>query len=158
MTTNRIYTLRSLILTLAFILGITAAGYSQSNSSSDELKQSINETYTQLTQLLKSGKVDEIARRFYTEDAKFFPPTGGVAEGPEAIGKAFGGLVQAGLVVVPEAQEVESSGDMAYEYGIGTLYNEDGKVVQKERYIVVWKKEGTQWKMYRDFVKGLPMK
>lgn len=151
---------KSLIIGIAtfiftfFSVGLSTS-FAQSGNSSDMLKQSINSSYKKLTQAIKDGDAAKIASQFYTEDAKFYPPNGGVAEGRMQIEQAFGGLINAGLVVSPEAQEVERLGDAVYEYGIATLHNKEGKMLGKERYIVIWKKEGDSWKMYRDFVKGI---
>jgi|GEM_PF-4415338 len=151
-------TLNTFLFSLIFILTANISCHAQTNNSSESLKKTINENYAQLTQFIKDGNPSAIANNFYTKNAKFYPPNGGVAEGREAIGKAFGGLIQAGLIIEPKAEEVERYGEAAYEYGIATLYNKEGKELGKERYIVIWKMEDGQWKMYRDFVKGQKIK
>lgn len=132
--------------------------YAQVNNSSEELKETINENYTQFTQFIKENKPGELAENLYTEDTKFYPPNGGMAEGIDGVTKVFEGMINAGLVIEPEAQEVEIFGDEhAYEYGIGTVYNKEGKEIGQERYICIWKNLDGEWKIYRDFVKGQQM-
>lgn len=46
--------------------------------------------------------------------------------------------------------EVESHGDTAYEVGKLELRGADGKVLDRGKYVVIWKKEGTSWKLHRD--------
>lgn len=127
------------ILTLSFIIilsvGITI-GHAQTNSS-EELKETINASYSQFTQFIKDNKPAELAETLYTNDYKFYPPNGGMVEGTEGVTKAFEALIGAELIIEPEAQEVEIFGDYAYEYGIGTVYNEDGNEIRKERYVCV---------------------
>ncbi len=124
--------------------------------TSDELKQTINDHYRQFAQFLNDGKPSQLAETHYTEDAKFYPPNGGVVEGKEGIMKVFEGMVSAGLVIAPEAHEVEVFGDHAYEYGVGIIYKGEEQISQ-QRYICIWKNIDGQWKIYRDFVKGIEM-
>lgn len=130
--------------------------YAQANNSA-ELKQAINDNYEQFTQLIKDNKPGELAEALYTNDAKFYPPNGGMVEGTEGVTKAFKGLIGAGLVIEPEAQEVKIFGSHAYEYGIGTVYNKEGKKIHEERYVCIWKNIDGDWKIYRDLVQGVPI-
>jgi len=125
--------------------------------SSEELKKTINESYVQFTQYIKDNKPAELAANLYTKDAKFYPPNGVMVEGMEGVTKAFKGLIGAGLVIEPEAQEVEIFGNHAYEYGIGTVYDKEGKKIRQERYVCIWKNVDGNWKIYRDLVQGIPI-
>lgn len=154
---NKSKTLYTFLFSLVFILIANINCHAQTNNSSEALKKTINENYTQLTQFIKDGNPSAIANNFYTKNAKFYPPNGGVAEGREAIEKAFGGLIQAGLIIEPKAEEVENYGEAVYEYGIATLYNKEGEKLGQERYICIWKNIDGEWKIYRDFVKGKKM-
>ncbi|MDR8394287.1 DUF4440 domain-containing protein [Aliifodinibius sp. S!AR15-10] len=125
--------------------------------NSEELKKTINDSYAQLTQFIIDNKPGELAETLYTKDAKFYPPNGGMVEGTEGVTKAFDGLIGAGLIIEPEAQEVEIFGNHAYEYGIGTVSDKEGKEIQQERYVCIWKNIDGQWKIYRDLVQGIPI-
>jgi ketosteroid isomerase-like protein len=94
----------------------------------------------------------------YTNDAKFYPPNGMMVEGTEGITKAFEGMIDAGLIIEPKAQEVEIFGAHAYEYGIGSVYNREGEKLREERYVCVWKHVEGDWKIYRDLVQGVEIK
>ena len=124
-------------------------------NKSEALKKTINESYTQFTQFIKDNKPAELAETIYTKDAKFYPPNGGMVEGIEGVTKAFEGLIGAGLVIEPEAQEVEIFGEHAYEYGIGTVSDKEGKQIRRERYVCIWKNVDGTWKIYRDLVQGI---
>lgn len=155
---NKTKTLQLWILTFMILLtaNITTV-YAQTNDS-EELKKTINDKYKQFTQFITENKPAELATTLYTEDAKFYPPNGIFVQGRKGVTKAFKGMIGAGLVIKPEAQEVEIFGNHAYEYGIGTVYNEDGKEIRKERYVCIWKKVDDDWKIYRDIVQGIEMK
>jgi ketosteroid isomerase-like protein len=46
--------------------------------------------------------------------------------------------------------EAKGFGDTAYEVGKYTLSGDSGKVNDRGKYIVIWRKVGGQWKLYRD--------
>jgi uncharacterized protein (TIGR02246 family) len=87
----------------------------------------------------------------YTTGGQAFPPNGDVVRGREAIAKFWKGVMDAGvkgvkLVVV----EVEAHGDVAHEVGTYALTGEGGKTLDSGKYIVVWKRDGGQWRLHRD--------
>ena len=49
-----------------------------------------------------------------------------------------------------EAVETEGYGDTASEVGKYTLEGEGGQVLDRGKYIVIWKQEEGQWKLHRD--------
>lgn len=51
-----------------------------------------------------------------------------------------------------EAIEVEGYGDTASEVGRYTLEGEGGQVLDKGKFIVIWKQEAGQWKLHRDII------
>jgi ketosteroid isomerase-like protein len=56
-----------------------------------------------------------------------------------------------------EILEVEGLGDTATEISTFTLQGEGGLVLDKGKYMVIWKLEEGQWKMHRDiFNSSLP--
>jgi ketosteroid isomerase-like protein len=126
-------------------------------NNSEQLKKTINESYKQFTQYIKDDEPAKLAETLYTKNAKFYPPNGGMVEGTKGVTRAFKGLIGAGLVIEPEAKEVEIFGNHAYEYGIGTVYNKEGKKIRQERYVCIWKNVDGEWKIYRDLVQGIPI-
>jgi ketosteroid isomerase-like protein len=135
--------------------GVNLTMLSAQTKNASELKSTINANYDQFTQFILDNKPAKLAKTLYTRDAKFYTPNGMIAEGTEGVTQAFKGLIDAGLVISPEAQEVEIFGDHAYEYGIGTVLNKDGSKVREERYVCIWKKVDGEWKIYRDLVQGV---
>jgi ketosteroid isomerase-like protein len=45
---------------------------------------------------------------------------------------------------------VEANGDSAYEVGQYELTDQSGKVLDKGKYVVIWKLDGGRWKLHRD--------
>ena len=46
--------------------------------------------------------------------------------------------------------EVEKHGHTANEVGELEIRGADGQVLDRAKYIVIWKKEGSAWKLHRD--------
>lgn len=87
----------------------------------------------------------------YASNAQLFPPNGGVVNGSAAITPVWKGAFEAGVKKVTlETTETEKAGDRIIETGNYVLAGADGKPMDNGKYIVVWKKENGQWKLYRD--------
>jgi uncharacterized protein (TIGR02246 family) len=86
----------------------------------------------------------------YTEDAQVIAPGAPVAEGRAAIQAAWQKVIDSGVKNVSlNTEDVESAGDLAYETGIVKLVGSDG-ATSSARYLVVWKRAGSDWKLHRD--------
>ncbi len=87
----------------------------------------------------------------YTKDGEIMPPNTKVVSGPRALERLFRSFWKAGDTVIKlETVETDGSGDFAYEVGKYTLSGKTGKVNDRGKYIVVWKKVAGHWKLYRD--------
>jgi ketosteroid isomerase-like protein len=87
----------------------------------------------------------------YAIDAQLFPPNGAVITGNTAIGPVWKGAFDSGVKKATlETTETETAGDRIIETGRYTLAGADGKALDTGKYMVVWKKEGGTWKLYRD--------
>ena len=87
----------------------------------------------------------------YTDSAQLLPAQSDFVTGTEAIGQFWQAAFDSGLKGISLVTlEVESQGDTAYEVGKLELRDADGKVVDRTKYVVIWKKEGASWKLHRD--------
>jgi uncharacterized protein (TIGR02246 family) len=84
----------------------------------------------------------------YAEDAILYPPGAGAVSGRKAIAAAFEPMLGAPLSL--RTSEVKQSGDYAVETGTWTLAGPDGKPADDGKYVVVWKRSGKSWLMWRD--------
>jgi hypothetical protein len=54
--------------------------------------------------------------------------------------------------------EAESLGDTAWDAGTYLIKSADGNVLDKGKYVTIWKRENGQWKLHRDiFNSDLPV-
>ena len=87
----------------------------------------------------------------YATDAQLFPPGGAVVNGNTAIGPFWKGAFDSGVKKATlETTATEKAGDRIIETGQYTLSGADGTTLDAGKYMVVWKKEGNNWKLYRD--------
>jgi len=86
----------------------------------------------------------------YSEDARVIAPGAPAASGRAAIAAFWQKTIDSGVKDVRlETLEVESSGDLASETGEVALVAKDGSP-SRARYVVVWKRVGGRWLLYRD--------
>lgn len=90
----------------------------------------------------------------YASDAKILPPGADIIEGKEAIKKRW---VLPDGVSVPHHKispvEIKVIGDYAYDMGYyegKTRRADQSEVSWKGKYLIVWKKEKGDWKIYMD--------
>ncbi len=94
----------------------------------------------------------------YTENGQVMPPNSDFVTGQQSIQMFWQAVMEMG---VKEAKlqilEVEGHGDKAIELSTFTLQGEGGTVLDKGKYVVIWKQEDGHWKLHRDiFNSSLP--
>lgn len=98
------------------------------------------------------AKGDAVAvGKMYTKTAKLLAPNVGLLKGTKAITGFWQGAVNMGIKgAVLKTQDVEKLGTTAIEVGAYTLLGDGGAKLDEGKYLVVWKKEGREWKLHRD--------
>ena len=87
----------------------------------------------------------------YTSDAELYPPHADVVKGNTSIEPVWKGAFEAGVKSVSlETVSADPAGDNVIETGRYTLSGADGQLVDIGKYIVVWKQEKGDWKLYLD--------
>lgn len=87
----------------------------------------------------------------YTEDGLVMPPNSDFVRGHEALQGFWQAIMDMGIKeATMDIIEVDDLGDTAIEVSKYTMQGEGGQVLDEGKYIVVWKQEDGQWKMYRD--------
>jgi uncharacterized protein (TIGR02246 family) len=91
----------------------------------------------------------------YTEDGALMPPGAPIAQGRQAIEKAWSGMMATPgfeLTFEPTAIVVSSGGDMAMDRGTyrSSWTGPDGTLTDSGKYVVVWRNVGGDWKAAAD--------
>jgi uncharacterized protein (TIGR02246 family) len=106
------------------------------------------------------GDIAAVAN-MYAEDAIAFPPDSDMVKGRAAIEALWKSFRETGAKSVEfEIVVVTSSGNLAAETGIATLHVQPagaGEATIKVKYVVVWKKKGATWQLFRDIWNNMPM-
>ncbi|MFC3416148.1 YybH family protein [Algoriphagus hitonicola] len=115
----------------------------------DTAKKEIQEANQNFMSLVAAGDSVGLANA-YTADAKFMAPGGPSVQGRANIQSAMHGMIQSGITAVDlRLENVYGTADLIAEEGELTLFVGE-QAVSTEKYIVLWKKEDGQWKLFRD--------
>ncbi len=87
----------------------------------------------------------------YTEDAELFPPGAPPVKGKAGIQQYWKGAIDAGLKhLALTTRTVEAHGDTAHEIGTAAMKDDAGAVTGTGKYVVIWKRVGSDWKLHHD--------
>ena len=115
----------------------------------DPLK-AIEEANADFSRAYANGDPRAVAE-MYTEKARLLPPNAKVVEGRKGIEDFWKGVMDAGVKEIElKTVEVESFGETIIEQGMATLYGKDKVVIDRGKYIVLWKRVAAKWKLHRD--------
>ena len=93
----------------------------------------------------------EVIGNLYGEDAKILPPNMDMLEGKDSIQAFWRGALEMGIKSYqPEILEVEYSGNLGFFVGKYTLYGNENQVINKGKFLTVFKNIDGEWKVYRD--------
>ncbi len=134
----------------ACMLGAVLAMVVAAQAQPGDVRAQIDKANAAFVAAFAKGDAAAIAA-MYTTDAQAFPPNSDIVRGRAAIQKLWEGAMGMGVKSVKlQATEVESHGTMAHEVGTYAMIGADGKEIDHGKYIVIWKREGTAWKLHRD--------
>ena len=87
----------------------------------------------------------------YTENGQLLPPGSDLVTGAAAIQTFWQGAMDMGIKTASlKTVETEGHGDTVIEIGKYTLSGETGNIMDRGKYLVIWKQVGGQWKLHRD--------
>ena len=131
------------VLTCVFISTIAVA-------AQNDARPAIEAANKQFIAAVAKGDAAALAG-MYTAAGVAFPPNGEPTKGRAAIQKMWQGVIASGIKgATLTTSEVETHGDTAYEVGNYEMKVDGGKVVDRGKYIVIWKREQGQWRLHRD--------
>lgn len=146
---------RLLALVVAFLAAGSAAGCVAMGDPA-AVEQEIRDLDKKWVGAVVRGDVATIVG-FYAPDGAFLLPNAPPAEGPEAIGEAWKGLMSLpnfSLNFRPTRIDVAASGDLATDIGTYDLAfsSNGGRVRDEGKYVLVWKKINGEWKVLADIL------
>jgi ketosteroid isomerase-like protein len=135
---------------LAAALVVTLVAVQTAFAQSAQARKAIESASAEFSAAFAKGDAAKIAA-MYTADAKAYPPGAAVVSGTAEIQKMWQGMIDSPVKSLElTTEEVEASGNFAYETGRFLLKDAGGQTVDQGKYIVVWKRDGAAWKLHRD--------
>jgi uncharacterized protein (TIGR02246 family) len=119
-------------------------------STATEIRGAITAANENFMAASKRGDAAGLAA-LYTENGQVLPPNGDLVAGQGAIQIFWQAVMDMGIQEARlEIVEVEAHGDTAIEVSTFTLHGEGGQLLDRGKYVVIWKREDGQWKLRRD--------
>lgn len=86
----------------------------------------------------------------YASGALLMPPHSEIINSATGIQKFWQGIMDLGTSASIETVEIQDAGDMAIEIGRYSITLSNGATADRGKYLVVWKQEGGEWRLFRD--------
>lgn len=133
-----------LIYSALFIAGCTK----KNAMTNDDIKQIIIKTNDTVRTTLKNGDPNYVIN-LHTQDAIQFLPNGTEVVGHEALRTFYEKIASLGIDIKSTTLSIEKlSDDTVFEVGTFTSTSKTG-VQSLGKYIIIWKKIGENWKIYK---------
>jgi uncharacterized protein (TIGR02246 family) len=119
-------------------------------AQSDLIREAIENANRRLETTYRTRDPGAVAD-LYTEDGQLFPTGAEPIVGRPGIAQFWRGVMDLGIVDARlETQEVDAQGHTAIEVGRYTLFGEGNHVLDRGKYIVIWKQSLGEWRLHRD--------
>jgi ketosteroid isomerase-like protein len=133
-----------LCLAIAALVGFTTPSHAAGTRAAIE---AANAKFAGLVAQGNSAAMAEL----YTKDGAVMPTGTEPIRGTQAIAKFWGGGLASGVAAIDlKTLEVYELGKTATEVGEYALHDKGGKVIDRGKYIVIWRHEDSGWKILRD--------
>ena len=151
------FTLPALMVAAFVILFSSCDHFSHDNTtqqtsaefSLDSARKSIDEQNAAFQKAFENSDSIGIANLF-TSDAKMMMPGAPSIVGRPAITSIVAMFIKMNLRREAKTIEVWGNDDLLAEEGTVSLFDQKGGELEHAKYLVIWKKEDGQWKLFRD--------
>lgn len=142
------------IKSLFLLLLLTISTYGQEYVGKGEDVGIILKNSKEFSKAYMDGNIDKLTS-FYSKDGKIFPDKSDIIEGYDAIKKRWTLPKRTKIIShTATSKEINVINGYAYDYGYyeGVSKNTKSNTTTnfKGKYVIVWKKENDDWKMYLD--------
>jgi len=119
-------------------------------NNSTEITEALAAVDKRFMDTFKDGDAAGLAN-CYSENGQLLPPGSDFITGRESIQAFWQGAMDMGIKNISlETVEAEGHGDTAFETGNYLLNDAAGSIMDRGKYLIVWKQVGGQWKLHRD--------
>jgi uncharacterized protein (TIGR02246 family) len=115
-----------------------------------DVRAAILQANQQFMTSARRGDAASIAA-LYTASAELLPTNSDVVSGVPAIRAFWQAVLDMGIKEATlETVELEAHGNTAYEVGRYVLHGDGSQILDRGKYVVIWKREDGRWKLHRD--------
>jgi len=125
------------------VLGL--AGPAFAKNSKDQIEEA-SKAWMKAFEARDAGRLSSV----YGEDGTLLPPNTDLIQGTEAIMNFWKGLLDTGANIQLDNQEVIAEGKLGYRMGLYKIFAKDGAMLDRGKYIEIWKRSEDRWWLYRD--------
>jgi ketosteroid isomerase-like protein len=116
------------------------------NQKATKFIDSVNKKFTEY---VRKGDSVSLAALYHSDAELLFANSESIKG--KGILSAWGSIIRMGVKDFTFATtDITGAGDLLVETGTYEMKTADGSLIDKGKYVVVWKKENEQWKLYRD--------
>ena len=140
--------MRRIFLATLVIVASTAVAYSQTSAT----RKAIEANTKSFVEAFNKGDAAAVAQ-MYAADAKILPPNEKIVEGRANIQAFWQGAIGAGLKMTSlTPTTMTPAGNLLVETGkyVMTIPAGGATITDEGKYVVVWRREGRNWKIIRD--------
>ncbi|HEX6188873.1 MAG TPA: DUF4440 domain-containing protein [Pyrinomonadaceae bacterium] len=140
--------MRRMFLATLVIVASTAVAYSQTSAT----RKAIEANTRSFVEAFNKGDAAAVAQ-IYAADAKILPPNEKIVEGRANIQAFWQGAIGAGLKMTSlTPTTITPAGNLLVETGkyVMTIPAGGATITDEGKYVVVWRREGRNWKIIRD--------
>jgi ketosteroid isomerase-like protein len=138
---------RSVVLRLAFIVALL--GGMAPFAHAQTVRAAIEKANSEIGAAAAKGDAAQVAA-MYATDAMVMPAGSEPIHGADAILKFWQSSLAGIGGVALKTVDLFEHGSMATEVGQYELRDKAGKTIDHGKYMVLWRKEGGKWKLFRD--------
>ena len=135
---------KSLALGVVFVM-LGVAGPALAKSGRDQIDEAAK-NWIKAFEDKDAGRVSSV----YGEDGMILPPNAEVIQGTEGIMNFFKGMIDTGATLQLENQESMADGKLGYRMGLYKVFAKDGAMLDRGKYMEIWRKQDDKWWLYRD--------
>ncbi len=120
------------------------------SSQASDIRAAIEQANKEFAHVFARGDAAGMAR-LYTETGTVMSTNSDFVVGRKALQEFWQGAIDGGVKTVRlETVEVEQFGATANEMGQYSLIGPDDQILDRGKYIVIWKEKVGRWKIHRD--------
>jgi len=133
------------------LMALLMVSYTSNAQSSSAIKAAIEKNNSYYFELFKNKDITIV--NLYTEDACLMPANTAAIRGKAALSKDFKDTYDAGNIQGVKFSTIAiygNGGEYITEEGSWQVFGANGQVIDKGKYLKLWKKTSEGWKIFRD--------